>query len=90
MDCSGGDVKDEETGFARKADALARVMAQEVRKALSDIKAFACDGLNQCTAVPRIDMGVGLYRCCVHCVKCYEFPVWSIYQCKPCTCASLV
>ena len=31
MDCSGGDVKDEETGFARKADALARIMAKEVR-----------------------------------------------------------
>ena len=31
VDCSGGDVKDEETGFARKADALARVMGREVR-----------------------------------------------------------
>ena len=31
MDCSGGEVKDEETGFARKADALARIMSKEVR-----------------------------------------------------------
>ena len=31
MDCSGGDVKDEETGFARKAEALTRVMGNEVR-----------------------------------------------------------
>ena len=31
MDCSGGDVRDEETGFARKADALARIMSKEVR-----------------------------------------------------------
>ena len=38
VDCSGGDVKDEETGFARKADALARVMANEVRKPPFDTK----------------------------------------------------
>ena len=31
VDCSGGDIKDEDTGFARKADALARVMSKEVR-----------------------------------------------------------
>ncbi len=36
VDCSGGDVKDEETGFARKAEALTRVMGNEVRGAPSD------------------------------------------------------
>ena len=38
VDCSGGDVKDEETGFARKAEALTHVMGNEVRKAPSDPK----------------------------------------------------
>ena len=36
VDCSGGDVKDEETGFARKAEALTRVMGNEVSQAPPD------------------------------------------------------
>ena len=31
VDCSGGDVRNEDTGFARKAEALTRIMAAEVR-----------------------------------------------------------
>ena len=35
VDCSGGDVRNEDTGFARKAEALTRVMAAEVRNIAS-------------------------------------------------------
>lgn len=57
VDCSGGDVRDEETGFARKADALTRVMANEVREAPLDTESVpsiaAADGLSTsaCTRV---------------------------------------
>ena len=48
VDCSGGDVKDEETGFARKADALTRVMANEVREAPFDTDLVLLSAAPEC------------------------------------------
>jgi hypothetical protein len=52
VDCSGGDVRNEDTGFARKAEALTRIMAAEVR----DMTAFpsCCQGLPLLLAWNRI------------------------------------
>ena len=54
VDCSGGDVKDEETGFARKADALARVMSREVRMLSLDRQADPAPGLRVIAIPPML------------------------------------
>ena len=42
VDCSGGDVRNEDTGFARKAEALTRVMAAEVRNVAAFLSCCQC------------------------------------------------
>ena len=54
VDCSGGDVKDEETGFARKADALARVMSREVRFLSLNRQADTAPGLQEIAHPPMV------------------------------------